>query len=273
MARWHAAQIELGKQKKQLRSLRQKSAQGATHKRHSSFGRRGHTPQEAASPSALETRGLGGDSTGPSSRHEAEYEEAIRESVDATSTGNPEEDEMIEKAIRASVAELQKASMEGDDQDAMRRAIQASIADAKRAQCQQSRGGPGSPSSVGSDHHRELEATLQKSMHGHDGIHDMQLYHLRHGGDDSGIETDDDENIKLSIERSKHFVQSPPVDEDIDLLQAVKQSQEDQRKRVKAESAARTEEEIVLEYVKKQSLAEEEHKRSVASNDSGTGTE
>ena len=40
----------------------------------------------------------------------ANFEEAIRASVSATSRGNPEEDQMIERAIRASVKELQLAS-------------------------------------------------------------------------------------------------------------------------------------------------------------------
>ena len=210
----------------------------------------------------LGTQGLGGDSTAFRSLEEAEYEEAIRESVDATSTGNAEEDEMIENAIRASVAELQKASVEGNNQDAMHRAIQASVAEAKRSRSQQSKEWHGSSSHIGSDHDRELEAALRMSMHGPNGVHNMQLHHVRHDGDDSGVETDDDENIKLAIERSKHAVQSSSIDEeDKDLLWAVKQSQEDQQKREKADLAARTEEEIVLDYVKMQSLAKEEHKR------------
>lgn len=261
VARWHAAQIELGKQKKQWRSLRQKSPQGTSHRRHSSFGRR--------RSSALGTQGLGGDATAPTSVDEVEYEEAIRESVDATSRGNAAEDEMIEKAIRASVAELQRASREGDDQDAMRRAIQASIAEAKLARSQHPSVQSTGQSSAGDDHERELEAALRMSLHGHDGVDDS---HLRPGrdSDDSGVETDDDENIKLAIERSKQASQTAPVEEDAEMLRAVKQSQEEQQKREKAESAARTEEEIVLEYVKKQSLAEEEHRRSLAAKQSGS---
>jgi len=268
VARWHAAQIELGKQKKQWRSLRQKSSQGSPQQRHPSLKSRGETDQEGTLPSALGPRGLGGDSTAPLSHDEAEYEEAIRESVDATSTGNAEEDDMIEKAIRASVAELQKVSKEGDEQDALQLAIQASIVEAKRARSRQSRERPGFQSSTGGELDRELGIALRMRMHGQGGVN--ELHHLQRDGDDSGVETDDDENIKLAIERSKQSAQMPPVVEADDLLRAMTQSQKDQQKRERAETVERMEEDIVLEYVKKQSLAEGEHKRSLAAKGGST---
>ena len=61
----------------------------------------------------------------PTVKHDdTDFEEAIKASVAATSKGNPDEDHMIEQALRASVTELQKASTEGDEQDAIQRAIQ-----------------------------------------------------------------------------------------------------------------------------------------------------
>lgn len=268
VAGWHAAQIELGKQKKQWRSHRQKSSQGGRQQGRPSLGNRWKSDQEGSSQSALGPRGLGGESTAPVSHDEAEYEEAIHESINATSTGNAEEDDMIEKAIRASVAEIQKATREGDDQDALQKAIQASIVEAKRARSRQSRERPGSQSSTGGKPGRGLEVAGRTSMHGQGGVD--ELHHLRRDGDDSGVETDDDENIKLAIERSKQSAQTPPVNEAGDLLRAMTQSQKDQQKRERAETMARTEEDIVLEYIKKQSLAEEEHKRSLAAKGGGT---
>ncbi|PGH02776.1 hypothetical protein AJ79_07541 [Helicocarpus griseus UAMH5409] len=63
-----------------------------------------------------------------------EVENAIRESVKVSSSGNEEEDKTIERALRASVAELQLAEADGEDeQQAYARAIEASIEEAKRA--------------------------------------------------------------------------------------------------------------------------------------------
>jgi hypothetical protein len=63
----------------------------------------------------------------------AEYEEAIKKSVQQTSTGDPDEDEMIERALRASVLELKAAESAGEDEErAYDRAIKASIREAER---------------------------------------------------------------------------------------------------------------------------------------------
>ena len=61
------------------------------------------------------------------------YEEAIQTSVATTSQGDPEQDALIERAIRASVEELvhsQQAQM--DYEEALQRAIHASIAEARK---------------------------------------------------------------------------------------------------------------------------------------------
>ncbi|KAK2776240.1 hypothetical protein FQN53_002771 [Emmonsiellopsis sp. PD_33] len=64
-----------------------------------------------------------------------EIENAIDESVKLSSTGDKDEDWMIERALRASIAELQAAEAAGEDEEqAYARAIKASIDEAKRAQ-------------------------------------------------------------------------------------------------------------------------------------------
>ncbi|KAK4903055.1 hypothetical protein LTR28_001180, partial [Elasticomyces elasticus] len=66
---------------------------------------------------------------------DADFEQAIRLSVQETSKGDPEEDEQIERAIRASVAELQRQPQHGgqqyDDVEAIHRAMEASIVEAR----------------------------------------------------------------------------------------------------------------------------------------------
>ena len=62
-----------------------------------------------------------------------DYEEAIQTSVAATSQGDPEQDALIERAIRASVEELvhsQQAQM--DYEEALQRAVLASITEAHK---------------------------------------------------------------------------------------------------------------------------------------------
>lgn len=58
---------------------------------------------------------------------DAELEEAIRQSVTATSAGNAEEDEAMARALRASLAELQRKPADAESEDeALKRAVKAS---------------------------------------------------------------------------------------------------------------------------------------------------
>ena len=201
-----------------------------------------------------------------SSPDSADFEEAVQTAVAATSRGNPKEDEMIEKAIRASVIELQKAQKDGDGCDAVQRAIQASVAEAGRVR----RGERAKPTADSFDgagvHDEQLKAALLRSMQESSGS-DQRNNLADIDFDDSGVDTDDDENIKVAIERSKaNPVADPPVEslEDEDFQKAIELSKGAQEEHEQGLSKSKTEEEIVLEYIKKQSLAEEEHKKAVA---------
>ena len=197
----------------------------------------------------------------------ADFEEAIRTSVAATSRGNPEEDQMIERAIRASVTELHLASKEGDNNEAIQRAIQASVAEAAQARSEdRSKARPTTLDGAG-DHEKELAAALQRSMQ------ENQRSEERHpvaniDFDDSGVDTDDDENIKAAIEMSKFTPTEQPRGrkDDGDFQTAIELSRKTYEEHGQGLSKSKTEEEIVLEYVKKQSLAEEQLKKSVAAN-------
>lgn len=196
-----------------------------------------------------------------------DFEEAIRTSVAATSHGNPEEDQMIERAIRASVMELHLASKEGDDHEAIQRAIQASVAEAVSAR-NEDRSNPRPATLDGAeDHEKKLAAALQRSVQesrrseeGH-LLADVDI-------DDSGVDTDDDENIKAAIKRSKSTqIEQLRGEMDGDELQtAIELSRKAHEEHQQDLSTSKTEEEIVLEYVKKQSLAEEQLKKSLSAN-------
>ena len=196
----------------------------------------------------------------------ADFEEAIKTAVAATSRGNPEEDAMIERAIRATVTELQNASKDGDSGDAIQRAIQASVSEAAQARQDEQNNPTAAGSGETDGYDEQLKAALQRSLQ--DNSKSDQPNPLANADfDDSGIDTDDDENIKAAIERSKTMpITHPPVDspKEEDLRKVIEISKKDHDQ---GASKSKTEEEIVLEYVKKQSLAEEQHKRAAAARE------
>lgn len=169
----------------------------------------------------------------------AEFEQAIHASVAATSRGDPVEDAMIERAIRASVRELQNdPGSTMSDREALNRAIQASISESQRHPVE----GPASDEDPG------YKVLLEKSIQ--DSLANYQLRNrTRTVGD--GANTDDEE-LQLAIQASKEAPSSTVVDSDDDenVQLAIRKSKEEHKQ-------SNAEEEIVLEYMKKQSLLEE----------------
>ena len=188
-----------------------------------------------------------------------ELEECIRASVAATSRGNPEEDQMIERAIRASVKELQAASAQGDDEAAIQRAIRASMAEAQRGRVASE-----SIDEHNDQHDQSLEKALQHSLQEHHPLtQERSPLNNEQDFDDSAIDTDDDEHIQNAIERSKTDIsKSSPKDAELDrAIELSKKAHEDHSEN---SNKSKTEEEIVLGYVKKQSALEEEHRQKMA---------
>lgn len=163
-----------------------------------------------------------------------EFEHAIHASVAATSRGNAEEDLVIERAIRASVRELQSANanMPGaqlDDREALDRAIRASIASAGERE----RNGRGGEEDA--EHERALEEAIQRSLSEYRTERPREEQSLMLGEVD---EVEEDENVRLALRRSRQAAQgSTGLD------------------------GMTEEERVVLEYVKKQSIAEEAHRK------------
>ncbi|KAI4264798.1 MAG: hypothetical protein L6R42_000112, partial [Xanthoria sp. 1 TBL-2021] len=267
--RWQATQIELHKEKEQLKHsgshqhcvfLRVKNAAHASFEGDKKNTKNGKLQKNPRLPKHGSSAGKKDEGMTSSSRlsafsgdlrhtDSATFEEAIQQSVRATSHGNPEEDAMIERAIRASVTELRAAAKSGDEKQAIQRAIQASIAEATRAREATVTGNDSAPY----DHNDGLHQALQRSV----SSPNNQGNSIGGDEDDSGVDTDDDENIRSAIERSQSDYQ---------------RSQEVEKQSPHEEGylhKARTEEEIVLEYVKKQSLLEEEHRRSLESKAGG----
>jgi UDP:flavonoid glycosyltransferase YjiC (YdhE family) len=239
-----------------------------------------------------------------------EFEKAIKASVAATSRGNPQEDQMIERAIRASVNELHRSqtapSVGAQDDEVYQRAVKASIEEAKKARGELSE----SPQDTGAapggdDHDAELERVLTQSLEEYK-ISQTKSASQGHWDDgDSDHDSEADEELKRTLEESKRLhteqqsrqetgvvarepvtsatITSPARENNDDELQrAITESEreakqhEEELQRAMTESEQhsknseaeiakqRTEEEIVLEYVKKQSLLEEELRKKKA---------
>lgn len=214
----------------------------------------------SASSSSLSVR--------PSTAEDAEYEQAIQASVRETSRGNPEEDAVVEAAIRQSVNAVRRqgslpepvrtdAGLDKKDptifedkeykitdeeyQALIEQAIQESLASQSHDISLPQESG-----------FVELDGSETVNRAGSSGYH--QPAPGGHNHDD-----DDDEDFRRAIEESKSLSARPSVSaaEDDEYERAIAASREETDR----EKSQRTEEDIVMEYVKKQSLAEAEYQR------------
>jgi UDP:flavonoid glycosyltransferase YjiC (YdhE family) len=225
-----------------------------------------------------------------------EFEEAIQKSVTATSRGNPDEDALIERAIRASVKELQQAqSADGKHDDEMyQKAVKASVEEAKKARAEQGGQVIGATTTSTGQHnddddeelHRVLTQSLEeyKASNAAPNLPPRTPSSVEQGAhfddSDSAIDTENDEDFKRTLEESKRLHSEneerrkkiaqmqaqveTPAEDDKDSKSGVTAGMEEGKKQQDEKSKQLTEEEIVLEYVKKQSLLEEEHRKKRA---------
>ena len=262
-------QVDLAKQKEHHRHASFHAPHGFSRSPHSSGDERKSKGGEregkdvtvadsTVAPGSSVQEPLSHFATAPNLSHSTEddFEEAIKASVAATSKGNPEEDQMIERAIRASVMELQSASRRGDDEAAIQKAIKASIKEAQLARAGFSDNHEGTK-----EHEKHLEEAIEQSLHEHGHLSRARSAPNAEDFDDSGIESDGEEHVKAAIERSKTEIGGNAQDEE--LQKAIELSKRAHDDHAQETSKTRTEEEIVLEYVRKQSLLEEEHRRKM----------
>lgn len=259
--KWHDVQLELSKEKHQVKHHKTPPPCRFLKARHMSLdngkkvaqGKKPHnehiiSPEVETAPNSLQHVQTYPRASSIQS-DPAEFEEAIQMSVAATSKGDSHEDALVEKAIRASVAELRRASKEGDDDEAVRRAIQASVAEAARHQ------------NDDKDHSEQLYAALDRSVLQSPSLTRRPTDIPDLDFDDSGVDTDEDEHIKTALESSKELYDARHHDEELE--RALDESRRMHEEHEGGLEKQLTEEEIVLAYVKKQSLAEERYQRSV----------
>ena len=223
----------------------------------------------------------------------AELEEAIRKSVTETSRGDPEQDETIERAIRASLAELdrERASAEETDEDAMKRAMKASLEEVHRFA--DSSDQPEIPE-------QDLEEAIRRSVSESKSIHARHNHVPPPSYDDATTESALDAEREAAVSREYEQAEEDELRKAMDASKAAHSEQEERnaaaareyeqaeedeiQKAIDASRAAheehgdemtrqKTEEEIVMEYVKKQSLAEQQHRQDMLAKGKGRMTE
>ena len=261
VSKWQAASIE-------IKTQRQHGSFGPSHDHHSNpqklrleSGKKSKSSAKNESKIAIPQETVEGpcisttpqDLTSVPSSDTKELENAIEASVAATSRGNPEEDQLVERAIRASVLELQSASYKEDDDEAIKRAIQASIAEAKRSR-------PASKAELEdtSEHDRQLEESLQQSLQQTRSMAHSEVACGHDDFDDSGIESEDGDNLHTDGNTGT----SRKADEDLE--RAIELSKKTHEHHMMELGNQKSEEEVVLNYIMKQSVLEEEHKRNIA---------
>lgn len=194
-------------------------------------------------------------SSGGNALEYEEFERAIRESVRQTSKGDKEEDAKVEQAIRASVLEMRRIAEQSRDfkapipEDEGRHEERA----AERHAALAAMGADQDLTNVTDEEYQALiEEAVRQSLIHHGEL--QQREEVAHA-------VDDDE-LRRVIEESKAAA-TPRAGEDDDeaIRRAMEESERAHREHVERE---KTEEEIVLEFVKKQSLAEEEFRRQKA---------
>lgn len=264
------------------------------------------------------------------SANEADFEAAIKKSISQTSRGNPQEDQVLERALRASVKALQnhpEPITDENEHEAFQRAVQASVAETERARRELQTHHDEAIELHDDDDNEALHRALTQSLHEHQShssriammdndhatdteddedyrraIHASQNESTKEagpypsaatvGGQETGSTSqalqrghndhdhdlkqaiaastshdDDDHEMKQAIAASMagHNEQHGPPgydDDDEDLRRALTISSEEEKKRTAELEKQRTEEEIVMDYIKKQSLLEEQHRKA-----------
>ncbi|XPS92783.1 hypothetical protein M3J09_002162 [Ascochyta lentis] len=174
----------------------------------------------------------------------AEMNELIQLLVQQPSHGDAEEDAEVEQAIDEDTSQLQRQRQETmnhqTDQENLRQAMESSEAEAQRH------------AREALEYEKQLEQVISQSIR-----------EQRHMGGDSGwgsITGLDDEDDELERDTSRGNMAGKPYDRGhlVGTTQSEFETQQQQRQGEKT-AEEKTEEQIVLEYIKKQSLLEMHH--------------
>ncbi|RBR07804.1 uncharacterized protein FIESC28_10497 [Fusarium coffeatum] len=264
--RWKKKENVAGKQPEETRqyspeAVHERPRTGWLHTKNLSFEERKklHADKEAwerknSGTSVSQSKSSGASNTPTQSSEDEEFEKAIQTSIQETSRGNAEEDAQVEAAMRESINAVRQRS-ESDEAPPLPLKDSSIFKDAEYRITDE-------------EYQALVEQAIQQSL-GNDVALPEYSKMSASGGTDTasnppaGSTYHDDKELQQAIEASKK--QSPPPlppreENDEDFERAIAASKEAMEK----ESSQRTEEDIVMEYVKKQSLAEEEYRKKMA---------
>lgn len=207
---------------------------------------------------------------------DAEFEEAIIASVRETSRGDPEEDDMVEVAIRESILAMQQQGSSLPDPVRLKtEGIRDSAAVFEDEEYK----------ITDEEYQNLIEQAIRESLVGHERelsalpgssprVLDAKIAQTdepRSSGSAFTPNSDEDADLQHAIDESRKTPPNLPPrekeeDDDEEHLRKAIEASMNEMERLKKE---KTEEEIVMEYVKKQSLAEDDFKKQNASKGKG----
>lgn len=196
---------------------------------------------------------------------DAEFEEAIMASVRETSRGDDEEDAMVEIAIRESIMAMQQQG--------------SSLPDPVRLKTEGSKNSDVFEDEeykiTDEEYQNLIEQAIRESMTGHEkelsalpgsssrdlDVKFAQTDEPRSSGSAFTPNTDEDADLQRAIDESRKAPPTlPPREKEDEEEEHFRRAIEASMSEMERITKEKTEEEIVMEYVKKQSLAEEEFK-------------
>ncbi|KAF5022977.1 hypothetical protein F66182_4975 [Fusarium sp. NRRL 66182] len=191
------------------------------------------------------------------SSEDPELERAIRASVQETSRGNSEEDAQIEAAMRESIKAVRQR-VESDDAGPLPLKDPSIFEDADYQITDE-------------EYQALVEQAIQQSLGNNVPLPNYDIAELEATDSTAAAKSandEDDVELRRAIEASKNPPPLPPRDDDDDEFErAIAASKEDMEK----QTNQRSEEDIVMEYVKKQSLAEEEYRQKMTKEKGAIG--
>lgn len=220
----------------------------------------GQAPTAAASPSpAPATVNSAAYSDEP---EDAEMERAIRESVAQTSNGDQAEDARIESQIRASVREMRRVAEE-NRRWRQERGLPAPLPAGPNSPALTESGGKAArirEDATDEEFEAMVAEAVRQSMTSQ-GSRDTGLGMVNREIGGRG-EIDEEEHLRQALEESRRAAAAstnPANDEE--LKRAIEESEQAHSAHLQRKTTERSEEDIIMEYVKKQSLAEDNFRR------------
>jgi hypothetical protein len=282
-------------------SWRQQEAQRTRELRRQDTGSSGTPSTTSAQPKQLSHAELEAQLKAEEEEEQRELERAIAASVAEASRGDPDEDRLVASAIRASIAELENAppgsTTAADEEEARKRAMTASMQEAgksnvteeeqkaleetlRKSLLETSRRSRKDAEREWDDDDTEGDEDFQRIIEESKKIaqmHEKNPNQFQTGEQGAQQESGMMEAMSQAIAANEDEPAPPGLgtasthddkhhedDDDTEMKKVLQESEQAEKERLGKLEKQKTEEDIVMEYVRKQSLLEEEHRQHVA---------